>query len=76
MKKKAGLNLRMPKGHPLYRPSPLTVEVGRGEVDQKTVIAAAEKAGAEWLVVDRDVCQNSSLESAAISYKWLQDNYL
>lgn len=56
--------------------SPLTVEVGRGEVNQKAVIEAAEKAGAEWLVVEQDVCQNPPLESAAISYQWLQDNYL
>lgn len=54
----------------------LTVELGQGDVDLPAVIEAAGKAGADWLIVEQDHCQNPPLESVANSMSWLKANYL
>jgi len=51
---------------------PLTVELGTGVVDLKACIRAAAEAGAEWLVVEQDYCQNPPLQSIGTSMKWIQ----
>ena len=48
-------------------------EVGEGIIDWKPIFAAAEASGAEWYVVEQDVCKRPSLESAALSLKHLQE---
>jgi sugar phosphate isomerase/epimerase len=53
--------------------SPLTVELGEGEVDLKAVAEAADKAGAEWIVVEQDFCQNPPLEAIAKSMEWIKN---
>lgn len=53
--------------------SPLTVELGQGEVDLKAVAEAADKAGVEWIVVEQDYCQNPPLESIAKSMEWIKN---
>ncbi|HZG74727.1 MAG TPA: sugar phosphate isomerase/epimerase [Paenibacillus sp.] len=53
-----------------------TVELGKGEVDLLAIAKAAKEAGAEWLVVEQDVCQNPPLESVATSIAWLKSNGL
>lgn len=49
-----------------------TAEVGEGIIDIKAIIAASEKAGAEWFVVEQDRTRRPTLESAGISYKNLK----
>ncbi|WP_309120540.1 sugar phosphate isomerase/epimerase [Paenibacillus sp.] len=53
-----------------------TVELGKGEVDLLAIAAASKEAGAEWLIVEQDVCQNPPLESVATSIAWLKSNGL
>jgi sugar phosphate isomerase/epimerase len=43
-------------------------EIGNGVIDIAGIIDAAKDAGAEWLVVEQDVCKRPSLESAGISF--------
>ncbi|MDQ0168930.1 sugar phosphate isomerase/epimerase family protein [Paenibacillus tundrae] len=50
----------------------LTVEFGQGEVDLEAVAVASEQAGAEWLVVEQDECQNPSLLSIENSMNWIR----
>jgi len=55
---------------------PKTVELGRGEVDLTAIAQASKEAGAEWLVVEQDFCENPPLESVATSIAWLKANGL
>ncbi|SEL84901.1 hypothetical protein SAMN05518856_12065 [Paenibacillus sp. OK003] len=50
----------------------LTVEFGQGEVDLGAVAKASDQAGAEWLVVEQDVCQNHPLQSIESSMNWIR----
>ena len=52
-----------------------TMELGQGEMDLPAIIAAAEAAGTEWLIVEQDDCEGSALESVKISMEWLNQNY-
>jgi sugar phosphate isomerase/epimerase len=54
----------------------VTVELGHGELPLVGIIAASDKAGAEWIIVEQDRCQNPPLESVATSMNWLKNNYL
>ncbi|MCI3923700.1 sugar phosphate isomerase/epimerase [Paenibacillus sp. TRM 82003] len=54
----------------------ITVELGRGEVDLMAIANASLEAGAKWLIVEQDVCQNPPLESIATSMDWLKSQGL
>ena len=43
-------------------------EVGTGDLPLDALIAAAPEVGAEWLIVEQDVCKRPPLESIKISY--------
>lgn len=47
-------------------------EVGSGAVDIKAAAAAAKDAGAEWLIVEQDICSVPPLESIRISFENLK----
>lgn len=47
-------------------------EVGNGCLDWPAIVAAAVDGGAEWLIVEQDVCPGSSLESARKSIENLK----
>jgi sugar phosphate isomerase/epimerase len=49
-----------------------TVEVGQGVVDVAAVYRAAMEAGASWFIVEQDVMQRPSLESAKMSLDYLK----
>ncbi|WP_445491686.1 sugar phosphate isomerase/epimerase family protein [Niallia sp. 03133] len=53
-----------------------TVELGKGDVNLLETIDAAANAGAEWLVVEQDYCQNPPLVTVENSLNWLRKNYL
>ncbi|MDZ4717030.1 MAG: sugar phosphate isomerase/epimerase [Roseiflexaceae bacterium] len=47
-------------------------EVGQGTLDIPGIIAAADAAGAEWLIVEQDRCQRPALESIRMSREYLK----
>jgi sugar phosphate isomerase/epimerase len=47
-------------------------ELGQGTLDFDAILAAGDAAGVEWYIVEQDVCQRPSLESAQISLEYLQ----
>jgi sugar phosphate isomerase/epimerase len=47
-------------------------EFGNGILDWDAILPAAEKAGAQWYIVEQDVCKRPCLESVEISFKNLQ----
>lgn len=42
-------------------------EVGRGLMDLPAIFDAAKEAGAEWIIVEQDICKRPALESARMS---------
>ncbi|WP_019534693.1 sugar phosphate isomerase/epimerase family protein [Paenibacillus ginsengihumi] len=54
----------------------VTLELGEGELDLPAIIQASSDAGAEWLIVEQDRCQNPPLQSVATSIEWLKKHYL
>ncbi|MFC5652793.1 sugar phosphate isomerase/epimerase family protein [Paenibacillus solisilvae] len=51
-----------------------TVELGQGDLALNELIAAAEKAQVEWLIVEQDRCANPPLASVQTSINWLKAN--
>ncbi|SET33984.1 sugar phosphate isomerase/epimerase [Paenibacillus sp. NFR01] len=52
--------------------SPETVVLGEGEVNLAAILEAADKAGAEWAVVEQDFCARPAMDSIADSMKWIK----
>ena len=48
-------------------------EVGEGIIDFRPIFAASRVAGAEWYIVEQDVCARPSMESARISLQHLRE---
>lgn len=53
-----------------------TVELGKGELPLMNIMQAASDAGAEWLIVEQDRCDNPPLQSVEESFIWLKEHYL
>ncbi|MEO7932645.1 MAG: sugar phosphate isomerase/epimerase [Chthoniobacterales bacterium] len=51
---------------------PVMAEVGSGNIDFATVIAAAEKSGCKWFIVEQDVCPGDPFASVKQSFDYLQ----
>jgi sugar phosphate isomerase/epimerase len=47
-------------------------EVGSGTLDIPAILNAARNVGAQWFVVEQDVCQRPPLESVRMSYEYLR----
>ncbi len=47
-------------------------EVGSGTLDIPAILNAARNAGAQWFVVEQDICQRPPLESVRMSYEYLR----
>ncbi|REE92843.1 sugar phosphate isomerase/epimerase [Paenibacillus taihuensis] len=60
------------KGHPGEQID--TVELGQGDLALNDIIAAADKANVQWIVVEQDRCANPPLESVQTSINWLREN--
>jgi sugar phosphate isomerase/epimerase len=52
----------------------LTVELGQGEINLAAVAKAAMQAGAEWIIVEQDICQKPPLVSVENSMNWVKKN--
>lgn len=50
---------------------PIMAEVGNGNLDWDKIIAAGEKAGSRWAIVEQDVCPADPFDSLKMSYDFL-----
>jgi sugar phosphate isomerase/epimerase len=50
---------------------PVFGEIGQGSLDWPGILAAAEKAGTEWLIVEQDTCPGNPFDSIKISFDYL-----
>jgi sugar phosphate isomerase/epimerase len=57
-----------PEGKPFF------AEIGHGNLDFPGIIAAAEKAGCKWFIVEQDVCPGNPFDSLAKSWKYITAN--
>jgi sugar phosphate isomerase/epimerase len=46
----------------------IMTEIGEGNLDWPGIIAACERAGTEWYIVEQDTCQRDPFESLKISF--------
>jgi sugar phosphate isomerase/epimerase len=53
---------------------PTWCEIGRGMLNWTKIIAAAERSGCEWFMVEQDTCPGDPFESLAISFDYLKAN--
>lgn len=49
-------------------------EIGAGNLNFKKIIAAAEKSGCQWFVVEQDTCPGSPLDSLKQSFEYIRTN--
>lgn len=55
---------------------PRFAEVGAGNLNWPAIVAAAEKAGTEWFVVEQDTCPGDPFESVRISFDYLSKTFV
>lgn len=53
---------------------PMMTEIGRGNLNWKGIISAADYAGCEWFMVEQDICEVDSLASLKISFEYIKNN--
>jgi sugar phosphate isomerase/epimerase len=56
--------------------SPTYCEIGAGQLNFKRIIAAAEKSGCEWFIVEQDVCPGDPVDSLAQSFEYIRNNLI
>jgi sugar phosphate isomerase/epimerase len=49
-------------------------EIGNGNLDWKSIIAACDAAGVQWFCVEQDVCPADPFDSVRQSFEFLRDN--
>lgn len=49
-------------------------EIGQGNLDFPAIVAAAEKAGCQWYIVEQDTCPGDPFESIKISFDYIKAN--
>ncbi len=54
--------------------TPIWTEIGRGTLNFKRIIAAAEKSGCRWFIVEQDTCPGDPFESLKISFDYMAAN--
>ncbi|MFD2670387.1 sugar phosphate isomerase/epimerase family protein [Marinicrinis sediminis] len=54
--------------------TPLTVELGKGQLPLQAIAAAADQNGVEWLIVEQDECQIGSLDSIRNNRQWIRQH--
>ena len=53
---------------------PEFTEIGNGVLDFKGIIAAAERSGCKWFIVEQDFCPGDPFDSLEQSFKYIRDN--
>ena len=51
-------------------------EIGVGNLDWKAIIAAAEKSGCEWFIVEQDYCPGDPFDSLKASFDYISANLI
>ena len=49
-------------------------EIGNGNLDFKSIVAAADAAGCEWFIVEQDTCPGDPFDSLKQSFDYIQAN--
>ena len=49
-------------------------EIGSGNLNWKKIVAAAEKSGCEWFIVEQDVCPADPFDSLKKSFEYIAAN--
>ena len=49
-------------------------EIGYGNLNWKAIVAAAEKSGCKWFIVEQDVCPGSPFDSLKMSFDYIAEN--
>lgn len=49
-------------------------EIGKGNLNFKKIIAAAEKSGCKWFIVEQDTCPGDPVDSLRQSFEYIQAN--
>ncbi len=52
---------------------PTFAEIGSGNLDWKAIIAAAEKSGCQWYLVEQDTCPGCPFESLKKSFDYIKE---
>lgn len=55
---------------------PAFAEIGRGNLDFRRIIAAAEKSGCEWFIVEQDTCPGDPFDSLRLSFDFIKAHLL
>lgn len=53
---------------------PVFAEIGYGNLDFRAIVAAAEKSGCEWFIVEQDTCPGDPFESLKMSFDYIAAN--
>lgn len=53
---------------------PAFAEIGYGNLDWKAIIAAAEKSGCEWYLIEQDRCDGNPFDSLKMSFDYIKGN--
>ncbi len=53
---------------------PFFAEIGHGNLNWKKIVAAAEKAGCEWYIVEQDRWEHDPFESLKLSFEYIRDH--
>jgi sugar phosphate isomerase/epimerase len=48
-------------------------EIGRGNLDWKRIVKAAEKSGCKWFIVEQDTCPADPFESLGVSFQYIKE---
>lgn len=49
-------------------------EIGAGNLDFKSIIAAAEESGCQWFIVEQDICRGDPFDSLEQSFDYIKAN--
>jgi len=49
-------------------------EIGYGNLDFKDIVTAGDNNGAQWYIVEQDICRGDSLESVKKSFDYIKQN--
>jgi sugar phosphate isomerase/epimerase len=52
--------------------TPIMAEVGEGNMNWESILAACQEAGVLWYIVEQDTCQRDPFESLGISLRNLR----
>jgi len=59
------------KEYGIVENQPKMLEVGSGNLDWKRIIRAAKKSGAEWFIIEQDVCRIDPFDSLKMGLEYL-----